>query len=39
MNLLSIFSDVGEEDSLYIVIAIIVIFLFWGITKLCNRNN
>ena len=39
MNLLSIFSDVGEEDSLYIVIAIIVIFLFWGITKLYNRNN
>lgn len=39
MNLLSIFSNIEETDTLYVVIAIGIILLLWGITKLVNKKK
>ncbi len=39
MNILSIFSNIGEGDTMYVVIAIIVILLLWGFTKMMNKNK
>lgn len=39
MNLLSIFSNINEGDSLYVIIAIGIILLLWGITKLVNKKK
>ncbi len=39
MSTLSIFSNVGEGDTMYIVIAVVVILLLWGITKVINKKN
>lgn len=38
MNILSIFSNIGEGDTMYVVIAIIVILLLWGFTKMTNKK-
>lgn len=38
MNILSIFSNIGEGDTLSVVIAIIVILLLWGFTKMMNKK-
>lgn len=38
MNILSIFSNIGESDTMYVVIAIIVILLLWGFTKMMNKK-
>ncbi len=38
MNILSIFSNIGEGDTMYVVIAIIVILLLWGFTKMMNKK-
>lgn len=38
MNILSIFSNIGEGDTMYVVIAIIVILLLWGFTKMMNQK-
>lgn len=39
MNLLSIFSDIKETDTLYVVIAIVVILLFWELTKIGRKKK
>lgn len=39
MNILSIFSNIGEGDTMYVVIAIVVIFVLWGITKVGNKKK
>lgn len=39
MDLLSIFSNIEETDTLYVVIAIGIILLLWGITKLVNKKK
>lgn len=39
MNILSIFSNIGEGDTMYLVIAIIVILLLWGFTKMMNKKK
>lgn len=39
MDLLSIFSNIEETDSLYVVIAIVVILLFWGLTKIGGKKK
>ena len=39
MNILSIFSNIGEGDTMYVVIAIIVILLLWGFTKMMNKKK
>lgn len=39
MNLLSIFSGIGETDTLYVVIAIVVILLLWGLTRAENKKK
>lgn len=39
MSTLSISSNVGEGDTMYIVIAVVVILLLWGITKVINKKN
>lgn len=39
MNILSIFSNIGEGDTIYVVIAIIVILLLWGFTKMMNKKK
>lgn len=39
MDLLSIFSNIEETDTLYVVIAIGIILLLWGITKLINKKK
>lgn len=39
MSTLSIFSNIGEGDTMYIVIAIVVILLLWGITKIGNKKK
>lgn len=39
MNILSIFSNIGEGDTMYVVIAIIVILLLWGFTKMMKKNK
>lgn len=38
MNILSIFSNIGEGDTMYVVIAIVVILLLWGFTKMMNKK-
>lgn len=38
MNILSIFSNIGEGDTMYVVIAIIVILLLWGFTKMMKKK-
>lgn len=39
MNILPIFSNIGEGDTMYVVIAIIVILLLWGFTKMMNKKK
>lgn len=39
MNLLSIFSNIGEADALYVVIAIVVILVLWGFTKIIGKKK
>ena len=39
MDLLSILSNIEETDTLYVVIAIGIILLLWGITKLVNKKK
>lgn len=39
MNLLSIFSNIGETDTLYVVIAIVVILLLWGLVKMGGKKK
>lgn len=39
MNILSIFSNIGEGDTMYVVIAIIVILLLGGFTKMMNKKK
>ena len=39
MNILSIFSNIGETDTLYVVIAIVVILLLWGLTKMGGKKK
>lgn len=39
MNILSIFSSIGEGDTMYVVIAIVVILLLWGFTKMMNKKK
>lgn len=39
MDLLSIFSNIEETDTLYVVVAIGIILLLWGITKLVNKKK
>lgn len=39
MNILSIFSNIGEGDIMYVVIAIVVILLLWGFTKMMNKKK
>jgi hypothetical protein len=39
MNILSIFSNIDEGDTMYVVIAIIVILLLWGFTKMMNKKK
>lgn len=39
MNILSIFSNIGEGDTMYVVIAFVVILLLWGFTKMMNKKK
>lgn len=39
MNMLSFFSNIGEGDTMYIIIAIVVILVLWGITKIANKKE
>ncbi len=39
MNILSIFSNIGEGDTIYVVIAIVVILLLWRFTKMMNKKK
>lgn len=39
MSILSIFSNIAEGDTMYVVIAIVVILILWGITKIGNKRN
>ena len=39
MNLLSIISDIEETDTLYVVIAIVVILLLWGLVKMGDKKK
>ena len=39
MNILSIFSNIGEGDTMYVFIAIVVILLLWGFTKMMNKKK
>lgn len=39
MDLLFIFSNIEETDTLYIVIAIVVIFVLWGFTKIIGKRK
>lgn len=39
MNLPSIFSNIEETDTLYVVIAIVVIFLLWGLVKMGGKKK
>lgn len=39
MNLLSIFSNIEETDTLYVVIAIGVILVLWGFTKIIGKKR
>lgn len=39
MNLLSIFSNIEETDTLYVAIAIVVILLLWGFVKMGGKKK
>lgn len=39
MNILSIFSNISEGDTMYVVIAIVVILVLWGITKIGKKKK
>lgn len=39
MNLLSIFSNIEETDTLYVVTAIVVILLLWGLVKMGGKKK
>ena len=39
MNLLSIFCGIGGTDTIYVVIAIVVILLLWGLTRAGNKKK
>lgn len=39
MSILSIFSTIAEGDTMYVVIAIVVILILWGITKIGNKKK
>ncbi len=39
MNLLSIFSSIEETDTFYVVIAIVVILLLWGLVKMGGKKK
>ena len=39
MNLLSIFSNIEETDTLYVVIAIVVILLLCGLVKMGGKKK
>lgn len=39
MNLLSIFSNIEETDTLYVVITIVVILLLWGLVKMGGKKK
>lgn len=39
MNILSVFSNIGEGDTMYVVITIVVILLLWGFTKMMNKKK
>lgn len=39
MNLLSIFSNIEETNTLYVVIAIVVILLLWGLVKIIDKKS
>lgn len=39
MNLLSFFSNIEETDTLYVVIAIVVILLLWGFVKMGSKKK
>ena len=39
MSILSIFSNIAEGHTMYVVIAIVVILILWGITKIGNKKK
>lgn len=39
MSILSIFSNIAEGDTMYVVIAIVVILILWGVTKIGNKKK
>jgi len=39
MNLLSFFSNIEETDTLYVVLAIVVILLLWGFVKMGGKKK
>lgn len=39
MNLLSFFPNIEETDTLYVVIAIVVILLLWGFVKMGGKKK
>mgnify|MGYP000716313393 CR=1 FL=1 len=39
MSILSVFSNIGEGDTMYVVIAIFIILVLWGITKIDNKKK
>lgn len=39
MNMLSIFSYIKETDTLYVLIAFVVILLFWGLSKIGRKKK
>ena len=39
MNLLFIFSNIEETDTLYVVIAIVVILLLWGLIRFGRKKK
>lgn len=39
MNLLSIFSDIKETDTLYVLISFVAILLFWGLSKIGRKKK
>lgn len=39
MNIASIVADIKETDTIYVVIAIVVILMFWGLAKIGRKNK
>lgn len=39
MDLLFIFPNIEETDTLYVVIAIVVILVLWGFTKIIGKRK